>query len=171
MKRPHRHRAGRAAPDVDVTAFLSLMVILVPFLMITAVFSRMTILELEAAASTRDVPTQRDPLGLQVVVREHVIEVRHQGQEAPLRLTRTADREEHRRLAEIAAELKEQFPRSLQATLLLEPQIPYDELVQIMDTLRVRHSRNGEDIQTIELFPQITLGETPANKPRVGRVK
>jgi hypothetical protein len=88
-----------------------------------------------------------------------------------LRLIRTADRDEYRKLADIAARLKEQFPRSLQATLLLEPQIPYDELVQIMDTLRVRHSRNGEDIQTIELFPQITLGETPAVKPPTGRVK
>ena len=56
MRQLRRHLGARGTPEVDVTAFLSLMVILVPFLMITAVFSRMTILELEAAADTAGDP-------------------------------------------------------------------------------------------------------------------
>ncbi|MFC6978348.1 ExbD/TolR family protein [Microbulbifer taiwanensis] len=43
-----RRRQGRnkEAPELDITAFLNLMVVLVPFLLVSAVFSRVTILEL-----------------------------------------------------------------------------------------------------------------------------
>ena len=171
MRQLRRHLGARGTPEVDVTAFLSLMVILVPFLMITAVFSRMTILELEAAASAGAVVAEPDALQLQVWVREQVIEVRHQGREGPLRLDRKPDGQANRRLAELAAKLKTQFPRSVQATLFLEPQISYDDLVQIMDAVRVRPGRDGADVKLTELFPQITLAETPASNPVVKAVK
>ena len=82
---------GRQTASVDVTAFLSLMVILVPFLLITAVFSRITILELESASGDSKQEPVRDALQLQIVVREAVIEVRHQGQGGAVRLKRTPD--------------------------------------------------------------------------------
>jgi biopolymer transport protein ExbD len=163
VKAPRRRLAGRGEAGVDVTAFLSLMVILVPFLMITAVFSRMTILELEASVYAREVTAERDPLQLEVTVRESVIEVRHQGRKGPLLFDRTPDGQENLLLAELAAKQKAQFPRSMQATLLLEPQISYDDLVQVIDAVRIRPSRDGEDEQPIELFPQITLAETPVS--------
>ena len=171
MRQPRRHLAGRGAPEVDVTAFLSLMVILVPFLMITAVFSRMTILELEAAASADAVIAEPDALQLQVWVREQFIEVRHQGRKGPLRFDRAPDGRANRMLAELAAELKAQFPRSVQATLWLEPQISYDDLVQIMDAVRIRPSGSAGDDKLTALFPQITLAETPASNPVVKAVK
>ncbi|MGB5198481.1 MAG: biopolymer transporter ExbD [Sedimenticolaceae bacterium] len=171
MRPPRRHLAGRGTPEVDVTAFLSLMVILVPFLMITAVFSRMTILELEAAASADAVNAEPDALQLQVWVREQFIEVRHKGRKGPLRFDRTPDGRENRMLAELAAELKAQFPRSVQATLWLEPQISYDDLVQIMDAVRIRPSGSTGDDKLTELFPQITLAETAASNPVVKAVK
>lgn len=154
-----------------MTAFLSLMVILVPFLMITAVFSRMTILELEASANARTVTAEPDPLQLQVSIRERVVEVRHQGRQGPLLFDRTPDGQENLMLAELAVKLKAQFPRSVQATLLLEPQISYDDLVQVMDAVRIRPSRNGRDEQPTELFPQITLAETPAGNRVMKGVK
>ena len=40
-----RHRRKETA-EMNITAFMNLMVILVPFLLITAVFSRLTILQL-----------------------------------------------------------------------------------------------------------------------------
>ena len=45
-KRHHYKRRVGATYEIDVTTFLNLMVVLVPFLLITAVFSRLTIVEL-----------------------------------------------------------------------------------------------------------------------------
>ena len=49
MARAHhyRRRQKEEAPELDMTTFLNLMVVLVPFLLITAVFSRITIVELD----------------------------------------------------------------------------------------------------------------------------
>ena len=52
MRRRLRRRTGQHEPgDINITAFMNLMVILVPFLLITAVFSRITILELNLPAA------------------------------------------------------------------------------------------------------------------------
>ena len=153
---------GRQAANVDVTAFLSLMVILVPFLLITAVFSRITILELQAASGDGAEATARDPLQLQVVVREAVIELYHEGQDREVRLARTPDGDEEvAALATLMDELKTRYPDSDEATILLEPQVSYEVLVQVMDAVRIRPLGQDGGMADRELFPRISLGEAP----------
>jgi biopolymer transport protein ExbD len=45
-----RTRRSKDPADLDITAFMNLMVVLVPFLLITAVFSRLAVLELNLPA-------------------------------------------------------------------------------------------------------------------------
>ena len=51
-----RRRGGRRydgeSTELNITAFMNLMVILVPFLLITAVFSRLAVLELNLPGSS-----------------------------------------------------------------------------------------------------------------------
>ena len=152
---------------VDVTAFLSLMVILVPFLLVTAVFSRTTILEIQPASGEVDQQSVPDPLQLQVIVRQAVIEVSHTGQSQTIRIDRSDSDRALASLATLAAELKTRHPQSLEATVLLEPQISYDVLVQVLDVLRVKLQRAGDDVEPMELFPLIALGPVPAAEPRM----
>ena len=163
MKLRRRYMTGRQAASVDVTAFLSLMVILVPFLLITAVFSRITILELESAAGDSAQAPLQDALQLVVVVREAVIEVQHRGQDSAVPIPRTPDGAEVAALASLMHELKARFPDSQEATLLIEPQIAYDVLVQVMDAVRIRHDPQEAGTAGMELFPQISLGEAPVD--------
>ena len=51
MRRHHYRRRTGETPELDMTTFLNLMVVLVPFLLITAVFSRITIVELSLPSS------------------------------------------------------------------------------------------------------------------------
>ena len=163
MKLRRRYMTGRQAASVDVTAFLSLMVILVPFLLITAVFSRLTILELESAAGDSEQAPLQDALQLVVVVREAVIEVQHGGQDSAVRIPRTSDGTDVAALASLMHELKARFPDSQEATLLIEPQIAYDVLVQVMDAVRIWYGRQETGGAGMELFPQISLGEAPVD--------
>ena len=157
--RPRWQRTTRRdVYTVDVTAFLSLMVILVPFLLITAVFSRTTIIELQQAAGAVAQQTMPDPLQLQVTVRQTVIEVSYRGQEQPVQIDRLRDGSALQSLATLAAELKARHPESLEATLLLEPQIPYDLLVQVLDVLRARLWQHEAGAEREALFPEIALG-------------
>ncbi len=146
---------------MDVTAFLSLMVILVPFLLVTAVFSRTSILELQPAVGAGVEAPVSDPLQLQVTMRQDVIEVSYLGQIQPVQIARSTGEQALNSLATLAAELKVRYPQSREATLLLEPQIPYNELIQVLDTLRVQLQRQEDTAQLEELFPLIALGEAP----------
>ena len=151
-------------PNVDVTAFLSLMVILVPFLLVTAVFSRTTILEIQPVTGEGDRLAAPDPLQLQVIVRQDVIEVGYLGQVQAAQMDRSSDDKALESLAILAGELKARYPQSLEATVLLEPQISYDLLVQVLDVLRVKLQRHGDAVEQTELFPLIALGPVPASE-------
>jgi hypothetical protein len=62
----------------------------------------------------------------------------------------------------LADEVKPRFPDLDAATILMEPQIPYDTVVQVMDAVRVRAVvENGRQTQQ-ELFPEISIGDAPA---------
>ena len=164
--RPRWQRtARRDVHTVDVTAFLSLMVILVPFLLVTAVFSRTAILEIQPAIGAGDQVSAPDPLQLQVIVRQAVIEVSYldgSGQLQTTQIDRSTGDQALESLATLAGRLKARYPESLEATVLLEPQIPYDVLVQVLDVLRVKSLQRGDTVEPAELFPLIALGPVPA---------
>ena len=73
MRRRLHRRAGHHEPaDINITAFMNLMVILVPFLLITAVFSRITILELNLPAAAASQAEDEQALQLEIISRtEH----------------------------------------------------------------------------------------------------
>ena len=162
MKPRLQRTAKREAQTVDVTAFLSLMVILIPFLLMTAVFSRTAILEIQPVIGAGEQVAVPESLQLQVVVRQAVIEVSYHGQAQTTRIDRSADEQALASLATLASELKARYPQSLEATVLLEPQIPYDVLVQVLDVLRVKLQQRGDTVEQQELFPLIALGPVPA---------
>jgi len=162
-------RGGRRQNDdtaeLNITAFMNLMVILVPFLLITAVFSRLAILELNLpGSSTEPVDPQEQTFQLEIIVRQDKIEVgdRNQGL---LGIYPNGDDGgyDYAALADKLAELKERYPTKTDAAILLEQDIAYDTLVQIMDTVRVAQDVNEEDgvIDRSDLFPDISIGDAP----------
>ena len=161
MRRRWR-RARKDPGDINITAFMNLMVILVPFLLITAVFSRITILELNLPPASSGEPNKQTPeLALEVVVRQEALEVgdRHGG--LIKRLENTAEGYDLAQLSELLRQIKARHPEKLDASVLLEPDIPYDNLVQVMDAVRVAEiSQDGETVMT-ELFPEISIGDAP----------
>ncbi len=156
-----RHRR-KDAEELSVTAFMNLMVVLVPFLLITAVFSRLTILELNLPSSSQSVPETPQAINLEIMVREGRIEVADRGSGL---LRAFPDVDGRRDIAGLgrflADEIKPRFPELAAATILLEPQVPYDTVVQVMDTVRVRSLSEEGRVMQRELFPDISIGDAP----------
>ena len=77
MARRHHYkrRTKENAYEIDVTTFLNLMVVLVPFLLITAVFSRLTIVELNLPSTAGSAVSDADNFRVEVIVREAGIEI------------------------------------------------------------------------------------------------
>ena len=77
MARRHHYRLRNKQPmELDVTTFLNLMVVLVPFLLITAVFSRITIVELTLPSSSGGASSEPAAFRVEVIVREDGLEIR-----------------------------------------------------------------------------------------------
>ena len=76
MSRRH-HTRGRTAeaPELDITTFLNLMVVLIPFLLISAVFSRVAIMELSVPTSAGGAATNKPDFAIEVIVRKAGLEI------------------------------------------------------------------------------------------------
>jgi biopolymer transport protein ExbD len=163
--RSRRGRHNQETAELNITAFMNLMVILVPFLLITAVFSRLAILELNLpGSSTEPVEPQDQVFQLEVIVRSDKIEVGDRNQGLLGIYPITDDGYDFDAVAEKLVQLKERYPEKSNAAILLEQDIPYDTLVQIMDTVRVSVEVDENDEQKLvrtDLFPDISIGDAP----------
>ena len=158
--RHHRHDAD----ELNITAFMNLMVILVPFLLITAVFSRLAILELNLPGSSSEpVEPQDQTFQLEIIVRQDKIEVGDRNQGLLGIYPNGEDGYDYVALADKLLELKERYPTKTDASILLEQDISYDTLVQVMDTVRVAQEIDEDKgvIDRSDLFPNISIGDAP----------
>ena len=55
--------------------------------------------------------------------------------------------------------------------MLVEPQIPYDVVVQVLDVIRIELQRVGDVVQPVERFPLVALGELSLSEQRTRGVK
>ena len=158
--RHHRHDAA----ELNITAFMNLMVILVPFLLITAVFSRLAILELNLPGSSSEPVEQQDQtFQLEIIVRHDKIEVGDRNQGLLGIYPNGDDGYDYVALADKLLELKGRYPTKTDASILLEQDIAYDTLVQVMDTVRVAQEIDEDKgvIDRSDLFPNISIGDAP----------
>ena len=140
---------------------MNLMVILVPFLLITAVFSKISILELDLPSKSDVVKNNPKKLELEIVVRENSLRIQDRRRGALKTLKNNQHGYELVGLNDYLQGLKSKYEDINTATILLEPNITYDVLVQIMDAVRVAEvEREGEKVFA-DLFPDISVGDAP----------
>ncbi|WP_444901297.1 ExbD/TolR family protein [Microbulbifer sp. SSSA007] len=185
--RRRRHGRDKEAPELDITAFLNLMVVLVPFLLVSAVFSRVTILELNmpsgAGGGAPDDPT----VTVEVVVRKQALEisdgekviarfpnlnateeretvqpgvtvVEADGQNTDLAVLPTAEVYDLKKLTEFLLQVKASYPEKTDSILLMEADIAYEHLVGVMDTVRGAEVRvEGSDPSDPEAVEKVIL--------------
>ncbi len=161
MRRRWRRKHLAQAPEINITAFMNLMVILVPFLLITAVFSRITILELDVPKSVNSSKplTEEQSLILEITVREQGIEVGDQKRGLLKTIVATPDGNDLKELSDLLQQIKARHPDKTDVTLLLEKDIPYERLVEVMDTLRIVRVEQNDEMVNAELFPAISIGD------------
>jgi len=159
----NRRRRAHEAGDINITAFMNLMVILVPFLLVTAVFSRITILELNLPAAA-DIASQQDKtqeFHLEIVVRHDGIEVGDRDSGLLKRLPTSGGEQDYEQLSQVLQQIKARFPEKLDATLLLEPDTDYETVVHAMDVVRTARVVQAGSLVSAELFPEISIGDAP----------
>ncbi len=163
--------------DIDITAFMNLMIVLVPVLLMSMVFNHITILELNlpelTGAATASAEENRQ---LEVVVRESEIEVYYPSGNLVKSIPNVEketdgevdSRHDYKTLSAVLQEIKKQLAaKSIEkrdALLLSEAGVSYQSIVSTMDTLRMAKTVVVTDAVDVELFPEISLGDAPKKK-------
>ena len=163
MARQHHYKRRTQDPlEPDMTTFLNLMVVLVPFLLITAVFSRITIVELSLPSTQGVQPPSGPSFNVEVIVRESGLELSN-GTAVIATIPKVDEEYDLDRLSQLVMSLKRDHPDKEDASVLLEPHIAYDHLIRVMDVVRSAElPAEGEAPPTrVALFTDIAIGDAP----------
>jgi len=162
--RSRRKRRGEVE-ELNVTAFMNLMVVLVPFLLITAVFSRLSILQLNLPGEATATTESEQVLNIEVIVRKDQRQIADRGTGLLKALPNGPEGMDVAGLTDFLQLIKQKYPDKTDATVLLEPDTSYDVVVQVMDAVRAVMLQEGGKWQQAELFPDISVGDAPDAAP------
>ncbi|MDX1693294.1 MAG: biopolymer transporter ExbD [Ketobacteraceae bacterium] len=156
--------------DLDITAFMNLMIVLVPVLLMSMVFNHITILQLNLPDLTgAEIQSAEKNRQLEVVLREDRIEVFYPSGVLVKTIPSVEKGEkmvqDYHTLSLVLQEIKrtEQSANNDKRDVLLlsEAGVDYQELVSTMDTLRAFETVVVTSKVEVELFPEISLGDAP----------
>lgn len=154
FKPSHRRSRPSYILDLNIAPLLSLFVALIPMLLLTAMFQKVGIVNLylptleEALLQENTGVTSKDfTLAVSVTLNRLTL---LKDQEVLL-AEDIGDGLALDRLAEELAALKDRFPDKRDAVLLLDGEILYETIIDVMDAMRIAGDR--------ELFPEISLAD------------
>ncbi len=150
----HRRSKPSYILDLNMAPLLSLFVALIPMLLLTAIFQKVGIvnlylptLEEALLQDNKSDPSQDFTLAVTVTLKEISL---MKDQEVLLTENIENGMKLNRLIGELVT-LKDEFPDKRDAVLLLDGEILYETIIDIMDAVRVKDDR--------ELFPDISLAD------------
>ena len=142
VRRLHKPAGLLLVPMIDI------FTVLVTFLLMTAVFSRTVILQLNLPPPNTTWKEPPPGLQLEVMVRKDVLQVTDRNSGPLATFPNIASGYDYDNLTEYLKRVKARFPDKTDASILLEADTPYDTLVQVMDRLRVFEV--GQGMSTVQ---------------------
>ncbi len=175
MSYQNRQRAAAEQADLDITPFMNLMIVLVPVLLLSMVFTRITIIDLqlpEAAGSTSEALQQQQvelvmsAEGLAVNFPEGVL--LRSIPNIPLAQGENDSEQvqpDYDVLVSVLKELKRHL-RSKDAdrrsiNFLVQEDTPYASIISAMDAVRAYETVVAASVVDAELFPDIAFADLP----------
>lgn len=157
------HRRKHPAVELSITAFMNLMVVLVPFLLMTAVFSHITILDLNLPppSANKDVKKpKKPPYELRVTIRKNMMALSDNRLGTIKRIPAKKSKEHNfALLKETLKQVKARLPKHTNITILAEQKTRYEDLIAAMDSSRSYRAQVDGQWVFAELFPDISIGD------------
>jgi biopolymer transport protein ExbD len=157
-------RRMKKPAELLLVPMIDIFTVLVTFLLMTAVFSRTVILQMNLPAANTEFKEPPPGLQIEILVRKDLLQVADRNTGPLATMPNTANGPDYDALTEYLKRVKAKYPEKTDASILLEPDTAYDTVVQVMDHTRVFEAKDQDGVQTIqaELFPDISMGDAPA---------
>jgi biopolymer transport protein ExbD len=158
-----RHLHKHEHTEINLTSMIDMMTILVFFLLVHGGFVRLAVLQLNLPSAQSTAQPEPPAFELEITVREASIDIGDRSTGLINRVVKTESGYDYVQLTDQLRRIKEQYPAKEEATVLVEPYIPYEVLVAVMDRVRVAEERDDvlNRVNRVELFPQVSVGDAP----------
>ncbi len=170
-----RRRRQKEDAELNITAFMNLMIVLVPVLLMGMVFSRITVLDLVLPdAADPSIPVEeleKDLDFLEVVIHPGFIRIYHPAG-VPAGTACKLPEEDNYDYAKLSKDLQQVKIRledvydieKSDIVILSQPDTDYQTIVSTMDTVRSYQTVVVASVVEAALFPDISLGDAPVNE-------
>lgn len=159
-----RHRRPVSSPELDITAFMNLMIVLVPVLLLGMVFSQIHTIELNfPGMDPGEVPPPQE-LRLVVTLIPEGVEVADSDRGIIRVLPATDGKQDFQGLRTVLQQIKRRVPDKTDITLEVGPDVDYQTLVSAIDTVRSYPAVVAASVVEGELFPDISLMNAPDDR-------
>jgi biopolymer transport protein ExbD len=154
-------RQGTDDADIDVTSFMNLMIVLVPVLLMSMTFTKITVMEINLPElSGGSSATSLEQSQLEVVVRKSGIEVFFPTGSLVKKIPLLENKQQDfQTLALVLKEIKNKVSDKKDALILSSSDLEYQTLISTMDTVKSYQTVVAASLAEVELFPQISLGD------------
>ena len=152
--------------ELDITAFMNLMVILVPFLLITTVFTHLTVLDinLPTTSQTSSAPEKKKTFEINVIIGKKHFVVTDNNNNVIKKIPVFKTGGHYQILNRVLKQIKVRYPEKTNITILSQQNSKYDTLINTMDAVRVFNAVEDGEVVQVELFPNISIGDAPKLK-------
>ncbi|WP_101758229.1 biopolymer transporter ExbD [Oceanicoccus sp. KOV_DT_Chl] len=165
MRRLRRNPPTEA--ELDITAFMNLMIVLVPVLLLGMVFSQITVIDVNLPAlSTAASSSEADKMQVELVVDNEQMTVNFpQGIRVKTIVKTETGEHDFKLLSLVLQEVKRQLLEKgierKNITILSAPDTDYQTIITAMDTVRSYKAVVVADVVDAALFPNIAFGDAP----------
>lgn len=159
-----RHRRLPANADLDITAFMNLMIVLVPVLLLGMVFSQIRMIDLNFPGDSAGEPLDAESLQLVVTLLPEGLEIRDSEHGVIRRLPVLAGGQDYSGLRETLRAVKSRVPDKTDVVLEVAARMDYQTLIHTMDTVRSYPAVVAASVVDAELFPDVSLANAPADR-------
>lgn len=159
-----RHRRPTQDSDLDITAFMNLMIVLVPILLMSLIFAQTSIIQLNFPEADSAAAIDPEQVDLRVAIYEDSIDVLEGANTLIKRIENGKEGFDQGELSVIMQELKKRLPDVRSISLLARPDTSYQSLIAVMDSVSSYKAVVAGSVVRAELFPDIGISDAPTDR-------
>ena len=147
--------------DIDVTSFMNLMIVLVPVLLMSMTFTKISVMEINLPElGGGPASSSMDQSQLEVMVRKTGMKVYFPSGSLVKDIPLLEDgKQDFQTLSLVMREIKLRVADKTDALILLTKDLEYQTLLNTMDTVKSYQTVVVASLAEVELFPHISLGD------------
>ncbi len=152
----YRKKRPSLDADLDLLPIMNLFMVLIPFLLLSAVFVKISVIDIylpQASATPTAKGDKKPPQILTIHVTEKGFSFSELGKSLP-KINKRSGKYNFSALTKSLLGLKQKYPESGEVVLLFVSDTPYETVVKTMDSSR----ETIVNKETITLYPNVSIG-------------